>query len=462
MIANISSTHIFKAMAHYHSVNAEDNIEQPKSQALPSSGSSVAMQFAAAATTVLNQSEQRQLEHHFNVRPFAMPSDGLEKQMSQLLEDFSIAEMTQSGLSRTGLARPAGPVNAALGLVLHMQTRKDGKDVEMSQPFWDMDNATIRLLQIKGLSEQSIFAFDWHWRAANLVRGRSNCITTTWKKSLRDLHDKVSLDILDLLPLPFLILAGACPAAQLSKTFSGHTQRVEVPLTQDCTLAFDLLFGSNGLRRIIGYVDHPSAWYFSPNLFCVFSTRLDAMFDLFMWIVGHEHDPSSFSKAFADHTRGYTFSTGMLRGRAVNNHQLRNRLLKGDYFKCTAMKNGTPQGRVFVRNVHILVPPEADFDRVLVRCHLAPQGQQHIERCSTRTISSDVANRLAIEIVYRLRSDHSAITKWCKYQGQVIVSKLNSLVDFLEGKSEYFTATQSRRFQARNKGRGRRKIFFAS
>lgn len=57
-------------MAHYHSVDAEDNIEQPKSQALPSSGSSVAMQFAAAAT---------QLKRHFSVRPFAMPSDGLEK-----------------------------------------------------------------------------------------------------------------------------------------------------------------------------------------------------------------------------------------------------------------------------------------------------------------------------------------------------------------------------------------------
>lgn len=38
-----------------------------------------------------------------------MPSDGFGKQMSQLLEDFSIAGMAQSGLSRTGLARPAGP-----------------------------------------------------------------------------------------------------------------------------------------------------------------------------------------------------------------------------------------------------------------------------------------------------------------------------------------------------------------
>ena len=55
--------------------------------------------------TVLNQSEQTQLKHHFSVRPLAMPSDRLETQMSQLLEDFSIAEMAQSGLSRAGLAR---------------------------------------------------------------------------------------------------------------------------------------------------------------------------------------------------------------------------------------------------------------------------------------------------------------------------------------------------------------------
>lgn len=192
----------------------------------------------------------------------------------------------------------------------------------------------------------------------------------------------------------------------------------------------------------------------------MFSTRLDAMFNLFMWIVGHEHDPSSFFKAFADHRKSYTFRTGMLRGRAVNNHQLRSRLLKGDDFKCTAMKNGSSQGRIFVRDVHILILPEADFNRVLIRCHLAPQGRQHIERCSTKTISSDVANRLAIEIVYRSRSDHSIITKWCKYQGQIIVFKLNSLVDFLENKSEDFTATQSRRFLARNKSRGKRKISF--
>lgn len=369
----MSSTHIFKAMAHYHSVNAKNNIEQSKSQALPSSsGSNVAMQFAAAATNILNQSEQTQLKHHFSVRPFAMPSDELKKQLTKLLEDFSIADMAQSGLSRTGLARPAGPVNAALGLVLHMQT---SKDVERSQSFWDMNSTTIRLLQLKGLSEQSIFAFDWHWRAAELVPGRSNCITTTWKKSLRDLHDKISLDILDLLPLPFLIVAGACPAAQLSKTFNGHTKRVEISFTQDCILAFDLLFDSNGLRRIIGYVDHPSAWFFSPSLFSVFFTRLDAMFNLFMWIMGHEHDPSSFFKAFADHRKSYTYRTGMLRGRAVNNHQLRSRLLKGDYFKCTAMKNGSLQGRIFVRDVHILVPSEADFNRVLIRCHLAPQGR---------------------------------------------------------------------------------------
>lgn len=48
-----------------------------------------------------------------------------KKQMSQLLEDFSIAEMAQSGLSRAGLARPAGPVNAALGLVLLYTCKRD-------------------------------------------------------------------------------------------------------------------------------------------------------------------------------------------------------------------------------------------------------------------------------------------------------------------------------------------------
>ena len=294
------------------------------------------------------------------------------------------------------------------------------------------------------------------------MRGRSHCITKTWKKSLRDLHDKLSLDILDLLPLPFLIVAGACPAAQLSKTFSRHTRRVEVPLTQDCTLAFDLLFDrqriaahhrlrwssfglvlqSQPLQRILH-----STWCNVQSVYVDCGTRTRSIFLL--------------QRLFSQR-RSNTFSTGMLRNRAVNNHQLRSRLPEGDYFKCTAMKNGTPPGRVFVRDVHILVPPEADFNRVLVRCHLAPQRQQHMVRCSTKTISSDVANRPAIKIVYRLRSDHSIIIKWCKYQGQVIVFKLNSLIDFLGGNSEDFTTTQPWRFLARNKGRGRRKISFTS
>lgn len=50
-----------------------------------------------------------------------------------------------------------------------------------------------------------------------------------------------------------------------------------------------------------------------------------------------------------------------------------------------------------------------------------------------------------------------------KYQGQMIVFKLNSLVDFLESKSEDFTTTQSRRFLvSKQKVEADAKHFFTS
>ena len=97
--------------------------------------------------------------------------------------NFSIAEMTpQSELSWTGLARAAGPVNTALGLSFYICKRGRTSKCRGCFGIWTTLLRTIRLLQLKGLSEQSTFAFDWHWRAANLVRGRSNCIIFTWKK----------------------------------------------------------------------------------------------------------------------------------------------------------------------------------------------------------------------------------------------------------------------------------------
>src|SRR5436189_2715657 len=129
----------------------------------------------------------------------------------------------------------------------------------------DMSNTTIRLLDLKGVSKQFTFSFDWHLRSAKLIRGRSHCIADVWKKSVRTLHDKACSDILDLLPLPFLIVAGACPRKNFEKTLHEHSKRVKVSLSPQCELTFDLDYRGDTLRRIIGYVDHPSAWFFKSQ-----------------------------------------------------------------------------------------------------------------------------------------------------------------------------------------------------
>jgi hypothetical protein len=152
----------------------------------------------------------------------------------------------------------------------------------------------------------------------------------------------------------------------------------------------------------------------------------------------------------------------MVRGRASSNKHLRTRLLEGCVFKCTKMKNGTELGRIYFRGVHVLVPADADFDNVVVRCCLPTGDQKHITPCIATSHETDPSNRLGVQLIYNSKTTGSTNSSWCKCAGEASAKKLDSLVDFLEGKSEEYTEAQPRRFLDRNKGRGRNQISYTS
>ena len=65
----------------------------------------------------------------------------LEQSLAHRLEPFHSTEVEISGEGRDRLARLGGPVDANLGLILHVQSEDD-----VLGGFWDSRSATISLL----------------------------------------------------------------------------------------------------------------------------------------------------------------------------------------------------------------------------------------------------------------------------------------------------------------------------
>lgn len=135
--------------------------------------------------------------------------------------------------------------------------------------------------------------------------------------------------------------------------------------------------------------------------------------------------------------------------------ELQRKLDQGSYFQCRPLTNGTKMGRVCIRGVQILVPEEANFETVFIQCELAPLGSQHKNKCGTDLEHEDPANRLGIRVRFNSKVDSEEREIWAALGGTCNAKKLNSLVDFIEGMDDDWTAQQPRRFLDRNKGKGR-------
>jgi hypothetical protein len=152
-----------------------------------------------------------------------------------------------------------------------------------------------------GDQDDFVFAFDWHWRAeGRRSKRRGLCPTITWSRKLRLLHNTFSATLLEQLPLPLLIIAGACPVRQYWNTLPPTARHVELKIAipdspgSDAEITFHLDFRDCGLKRIVACIDHPSAIFFRRQHYHI-NIRLDAVFNFFLWLNGGNYDKATFT-----------------------------------------------------------------------------------------------------------------------------------------------------------------------
>jgi hypothetical protein len=149
-------------------------------------------------------------------------------------------------------------------------------------------------------------------------------------------------------------------------------------------------------------------------------------------------------------------------GTPWKNGELQRKLRQGASFPCNPLTNGTNMGRVYFRGLQLLVPETADSATVQFQCDLVAAGLQHSNPCATKIRDKDPAVRLGIKLKFRSTLDGEMKELWATLGGEGNTRKLNSLVDFLDGKDEQWKEQQPRRFLDKNKGRGRTKPSYTS
>ena len=103
----------------------------------------------------------------------------------------------------------------------------------------------------------------------------------------------------------------------------------------------------------------------------------------------------------------------------------------------------------------ILVPRHADFSSVWIQCDLLKKATEHSEACAKNAHDGDTAKRLGIRVRYRSKETGKMEEDWCKMEEDWYkmetdsnMKMLNSLMDFLDGENEEYTANQPRCFLA--------------
>ncbi|KAF4556000.1 Hypothetical protein D9617_2g059670 [Elsinoe fawcettii] len=233
----------------------------------------LAREFARVATETCSPDQQRMLigflltEHNYHEHE----ATSLTRQVNSAVEDFHHLETSLSGHTAEQLARPGGTATAKLGVILHIQS----KDSNFSD-FFDDRNATMAMLSKKGVSAKFMFGFDWHWRGETTDewRSRTYCHFAKWPKQLRNAHDRFSRECLAL---------GVKTTLQSSRGLTVNG------------LEFDLDFQEIHLRRIILYLPHPAAAFFTDrDTALTHSLKLDRGWEFMLWLVGKPYGLRTF------------------------------------------------------------------------------------------------------------------------------------------------------------------------
>ena len=262
------------------------------------SGKKIARLFGEETERTLGENDFKELQHFLSKSPERQDSGTVGDTILARLQIFFAAEILESGEPMNRLGAPSGPENTEMGLVMHCQS-KEGEVGE----FFDIESRSIQTLAEKGLSNDYVFGFDWHWRGETSARGRGPCPATQWTKNQRDLHNALSRDILEILPLPLLLVAGSCAKEQSRKTLSSRARKIELVVKPSSSIEIDLDFRPDGLRRITAYMDYPSASFFRPNS-AEQRSVCHASLDFFLWLTGKSCNPTTFSQTQRGHQRG--------------------------------------------------------------------------------------------------------------------------------------------------------------
>jgi hypothetical protein len=122
------------------------------------------------------------------------------------------------------------------------------------------------------------------------------------------------------------------------------------------------------------------------------------------------------------------------------NADRRERFLRGDVFHCA------PAGDTQYATVGLRIPEYADFDSVWVWRDLYPVGSEHPVGCAVNALDEDPAKRLGILARYKKRKGGETPEFWFKVITEKDIKRVNTFVDFLDGKDDDYTQSQVRRY----------------
>lgn len=263
-------------------------------------GSDVALRFAIEVVSKLDEKELDSFVHFLKKDDADHDTTHLRQLLTDEIVHFRTQEISLTEEDACGIAHPAGRPDCDLGLILHCQSREGGVT-----KFWDEGSQTIQLLFKKGLGPDVVFAYDWHWRGEGRARGRkSTCPASRWKKEKLQLHNQASHRLLEILPLPFLIVAGRCAKKHYQEGRTHLVKDLNVKLRGNVSITFEILFEQQSVRRITAFIDHPAATMFNPNSAAQYSLRLDATLNFMMWLLALPHDETSFTETGAKFRKG--------------------------------------------------------------------------------------------------------------------------------------------------------------
>ena len=108
-------------------------------------------------------------------------------------------------------------------------------------------------------------------------------------------------EVLEILPLPFLVAASSCARDNLAAVLGPKSKRLHLTIKPpNGILRLDLDFRPGNLRRIAFHVHHPAAGFLASNLSRpAMAAQIDAGLDLTLWVTGKPSQPNCFAQEYA-------------------------------------------------------------------------------------------------------------------------------------------------------------------